>query len=84
MSSPNMTELQEENARIRERLATETAELAHRLDVKAQVAQRTAPARRRVSDVTLRVKQVAQTPAAVGLGAAGLAAVVMVVRERRR
>jgi Protein of unknown function (DUF3618) len=59
MSSPSMTELQEQNARTRERLAAETAELAHRLDVKTQVAERTEPARRRVSGATQHMKALA-------------------------
>ena len=59
MSSPSITELQEQNAQVRERLAAETAELAHRLDVKSQVAERTEPARRKVSGAAQQMKQLA-------------------------
>jgi hypothetical protein len=54
-----MAELQEQNAQVRERLAAETAELAHRLDVKSQVAERTEPARRRMSSIAQQMKQLA-------------------------
>lgn len=69
MSSPSMAELQEQNAQIRERLAAETAELAHRLDVKAQVAERTEPAKQRVKQLAgeRRVQLAALSAAAFSL-----------------
>jgi hypothetical protein len=79
-----MAELQERNDRIRERLATETAELAHRLDVKAQVAERTAPARRRVTDLTARMKHLAADPRARMAAASGGAFALAIVVWRRR
>lgn len=76
MSSPSMAELQEQNARTRERLAAETAELAHRLDVKSQVAERTEPARRRVKELAgERRMQLA------GLSAAAFSLAIVVKRR---
>jgi Protein of unknown function (DUF3618) len=83
MSSPSMTELQEQNARTRERLAAEAAELAHRLDVKAQVAEHTEPAKQRVMGLAQRMKQMAGDPRMrmAGISAAAFAMALIVKRR---